>query len=102
MRKVDVFTLTGNSDQTEGRGSTIELAHFTSPAEGRKVLNDPRFWREHGVQGCKMDEKYDSTTSTIKIYDTAAEYWAEKLVEKRDRALGKLTPEEIDLIRNMK
>lgn len=89
---VKVTTILGNSDQVEGRGHSIELAHFTNHADAVAVCKDERFYKKHGVMGTPMNTEYDVREKSIRVYDSVQEYWdTHDENERRQRALDKLT-----------
>lgn len=89
-----IFTLSKNSDQTEGRGRDIPVARFTSHAEAVKVNEDPRFYKMHGVMGTKYDAKYSIKTENLEIFETAEEYFSFDKDAVKKAALAKLSTEE--------
>lgn len=96
MQSRKLYEITYNSDQTEGRGYTISLGFVTTQAEAFKIVDDKRFarWCVMGVHN-PGSERYNVLERTIDIYDTAEEFWEKHdVVEKRKRALAKLTPED--------
>lgn len=94
MQTVTYTKLTENSDHIEGKGHTQVVAYFTDENEASIVMKDERYYKQHGVWGQPMS-KYDISTETIRIYESAEEFWGLNDVERlKESALKKLTAAE--------
>jgi hypothetical protein len=88
------FALLVNTDTCEGRGPMKEHAYFSSRSEAEKVHNDPRFYKRYGVMGTLGNVEYAVTAKTLKVFDTAEDYWNHSDSAAKQAALEKLTLDE--------
>lgn len=104
MKKIELYELSRNSDQTEGRGSNVPVAYFNSLSEVVKVNEDKRFYEKCGVMGTKYSSlsgglPYNINERTICVYDSAEEFFESyDRQTKIDKAMAKLTEEEKKLL----
>ncbi len=78
-----VYLAQRNSDLTEGRGRSVNIAAFSSKADATRAA---RGW---GVMGVG-----DGDVKTLEVFSTFDEYGNEQDEKVRRQALAKLTPEE--------
>jgi hypothetical protein len=94
MMTIKYYELTYNSDSVEGRGYAKVAARFVNKEDAVAVCEDPRFWKEHGVMGTRMDPKYDVREVCGPLFESAAAYWTYDEEGIRQAALAKLTDDE--------
>lgn len=94
-KDIEVTTIYSNSDNIEGRGHDVEVAHFANHSDAVAVCKDERFYKQHGVMGMPMNPEYACKKHRMHVYESAQEYWNQHDEHnKRQRALDKLTTEE--------
>jgi len=94
-KDIEITTIYTNSDNTEGKGHSVEVAHFTHHRDAVQVCKDERFYRKYGVMGTPLDPRYAVKNRTIHVYESAQEYWDQHdEYKRRQRALDKLTDDD--------
>ena len=91
MRSYTFYVVTRNSDLTEGRGTSLPVAHFYDLAEAKRAASDKDLVAQYGVWGSGP-----LGISQVQIfgYDSLEEYKDRQALNVKDRALAKLTAEE--------
>lgn len=82
MKILKLFAIQANSDTNAGGGYQKDIYYATSLEEASKIVNNPLFYQEYGVQGCPPYEngKYDVVEKEIIILESA-----EELVDAENR-----------------
>ena len=100
MRTIKFFTVLRNTDQTEGRGSMVDVYYTENEELARKIVNHPIFYGKYGVQGSPPYEngKYDVILRHFSLLDSMEEFFKFEKNEKILKALSKLTDEEKEIL----
>lgn len=76
-----------NADMTEGRGPMVTIAAFNEQRDATRAVTG---W---GVMGVG-----DGDVEPLLVYDSFNEYNEKKLMERRNKALAKLTREDREVL----
>ncbi len=100
MQVINAFSITSNSDMTEGRGFTIIHGYCRNKADALAIVNDKRFYGKFGTMGCAPYDngKFDVGEVAIRIFESAADFFNYDKDALKKQALAKLTPEERDAL----
>lgn len=101
MKTLKLWACQANCDRTEGRGPMEDICYASSKDIALKIVNDPVYYRKHGVMGVAPwdDGKQDVSERNLIVYEDYSEYVDSVNIEaKKAVALGKLTNEEKKLL----
>ena len=101
MKKtITIYAAQKNTDQTEGRGSMVDVYYTTTKALAYKIVNSPTFYKKYGVQGCPPYDggKYDVKEQHITCIDSFEEFLQLEKDTETLTALNKLTEKEKELL----
>ncbi len=100
MIEREVFNVTANTDTTEGKGQTYNVARFSTKAVAEAFVKSDRYKRFAGMGHLSPDDvKYNVKPDRVAIFDTLEEYDAYQRSELVRTAKDKLTPEEYAALR---
>jgi len=92
----EMFAITYNADQTEGRGHEITLGYTQTQELAEAIVADPRFKRYcvmgfHNPADCI---KYNVRPKSVLIFEAIDDPYNLEKQKLRERALAKLSKEE--------
>lgn len=93
MKIINATCLEVNMDLTEGRGPMKPFAYFSDRRDAEKLNNDPKFYKNHGVQGTPYGD-YNIKEVTIIVNDSIEEFWKGADEALKQSALKKLSEAE--------
>ena len=104
MKSIEIFSITGNTDKTEGRGREIDTGiSFTTEAAAIEFAKS-KHYGQFAVMGYVNQEyaKYNVSHKVFDVFDSMKDYETNhpKAIKENKRlaALAKLTDEEKELL----
>ena len=97
MKTIELYAITRNMDQTEGRGPIQDLYYTTDKELALKIVGHPSFYGKYGVMGT-AGGVHDVINKNLIVLETFSDFAKIENLTKVNAALSKLTADEKTLL----